>query len=225
MGEPAAVVDRPRTTHPAADDPNVGPVHHRGPVGPVAGRRPPTSPRSSSATCDAFYRFGAWCALFADVPEIRALADTIDTWWPEIEAFLRRNITNARTEGSNLAIKTIKRTGRGFTNQRLPAPYPRQRDRSESGVTSQRRDRLTRNRAACFMLDEGMWTGRLEDEPARVGSQRRNDVLIHVKHHQDQYSNLRCGRHDPSSGADPITGHRSRPHGQQHRIRRVASTT
>ena len=70
-----------------------------------------------SRISDALYRFGAWCALFADVPEIRSLAETVDTWWPELEAFLTLNITNARTEGSNLAIKTIKRAGRGFTNQ------------------------------------------------------------------------------------------------------------
>jgi transposase len=66
---------------------------------------------------NARYRFGAWCALFANVPEIRTLAETIDTWWPEIEAFLRLNITNARTEGSNRIIKQIKRVGCGFANQ------------------------------------------------------------------------------------------------------------
>ncbi len=65
----------------------------------------------------ARYRFGAWCALFANVPEIVTLAETIDTWWPEIEAFLRLNITNARTEGSNRTIKQIKRVGCGFANQ------------------------------------------------------------------------------------------------------------
>jgi len=66
---------------------------------------------------NARYRFGAWCALFANVPEIVTLAETIDTWWPEIEAFLRLNITNARTEGSNRTIKQIKRVGCGFANQ------------------------------------------------------------------------------------------------------------
>lgn len=61
--------------------------------------------------------FGTWCATHAEVPEIRALAETIDTWWPEIEAYLRLNITNARTEGANRTIKQIKRVGCGFANQ------------------------------------------------------------------------------------------------------------
>lgn len=76
-------------------------------------RRRPTRDQIGNAK----YRFGAWCALFANVPEIRTLAETIDTWWPEIEAFLRLNITNARTEGSNRIIKQLKRVGCGFANQ------------------------------------------------------------------------------------------------------------
>ena len=65
----------------------------------------------------AKYRFAAWCALFATIPEILTLAETVETWWPEIEAFLRLNITNARTEGSNRIIKQIKSVGCGFANQ------------------------------------------------------------------------------------------------------------
>jgi transposase len=76
-------------------------------------RRRPTRDQISHAR----YRFDAWCALFATVPEIVTLAETIDTWWPEVEAFLRLNITNARTEGSNRTIKQIKRVGCGFANQ------------------------------------------------------------------------------------------------------------
>jgi transposase len=76
-------------------------------------KRRPTREQISNAK----YRFGAWCALFANVPEIRSLAETIDAWWPEIEAFLRLNITNARTEGSNRIIKQLKRVGCGFSNQ------------------------------------------------------------------------------------------------------------
>jgi transposase len=76
-------------------------------------KRRPTREQISNAK----YRFGAWCALFANVPEIRSLAETIDTWWPEIEALLRLNITNARTEGSNRIIKQLKRVGCGFSNQ------------------------------------------------------------------------------------------------------------
>jgi len=76
-------------------------------------RRRPTRDMISNAK----YRFAAWCALFANIPEIVTLAETVETWWPEIEAFLRLNITNARTEGSNRTIKQIKRVGCGFANQ------------------------------------------------------------------------------------------------------------
>ncbi len=44
-------------------------------------------------------------------------ATTIETWWPEIEAFLMTKITNARTEGGNRVIKQIKRVACGFRNQ------------------------------------------------------------------------------------------------------------
>lgn len=50
--------------------------------------------RTREQISNAKYRFGAWCAKFANVPEILTLAETIDTWWPELEAFLRLNITN-----------------------------------------------------------------------------------------------------------------------------------
>jgi transposase len=76
-------------------------------------RRRPTRDQISNAK----YRFGAWCAMFANVAEIKTLAETIDTWWPEVEAFLRLNITNARTEGSNRTIKQLKRVGCGLANQ------------------------------------------------------------------------------------------------------------
>jgi len=76
-------------------------------------KKRPTREQISTAK----YRFGARCAMFAHIPEIVTLAETIDTWWPEIDAFLRLNITNARTEGSNRTIKQIKRVGCGFANQ------------------------------------------------------------------------------------------------------------
>ncbi len=55
--------------------------------------------------------------LAADIPETTRLAETIATWWPAIEAFLRLRITNARTEGSNRVIKQLKRVGCGYRNQ------------------------------------------------------------------------------------------------------------
>ncbi len=53
----------------------------------------------------------------ADMPETTCLAETVQTWWPQIEAFLRLRITNARTEGTNRVIKQLKRVGCGYRNQ------------------------------------------------------------------------------------------------------------
>ena len=51
------------------------------------------------------------------MPETTRLAETVSTWWPAIEAFLRLRVTNARTEGSNRVIKQLKRVGCGYRNQ------------------------------------------------------------------------------------------------------------
>jgi transposase len=56
-------------------------------------------------------------ALVADMPEATRLAETVQTWWPAIEAFLRLRVTNARTEGANRVIKQLKRVGCGHRNQ------------------------------------------------------------------------------------------------------------
>jgi transposase len=68
---------------------------------------------------DARHRLSRFydAVLVADMPETTRLAETVDTWWPQIEAFLRLRITNARTEGSNRVIKQIKRVGCGYRNQ------------------------------------------------------------------------------------------------------------
>src|SRR5512135_2576714 len=52
---------------------------------------------------DARHRLSRFyeAVLAADMPEPTRLAETISTWWPEIEAFLRLRVTNARTEGGN----------------------------------------------------------------------------------------------------------------------------
>ncbi len=62
------------------------------------------------------YRFYDAC-LAADMAETIRLAETIATWWPHIEPFLRTGITNARTEGYNRVIKQVKRVGCGYRNQ------------------------------------------------------------------------------------------------------------
>ena len=61
----------------------------------------------------AFYR---WCAD-AQIPELTTLAETIETWWPAIEAFLTTGLTNGRTEGTNRLIKQVKRAACGFRNR------------------------------------------------------------------------------------------------------------
>jgi Transposase len=72
-----------------------------------------SAPRSRSWTLFRFYQ----AVLAADIPETTRLAETISTWWPAIEAFLRLRVTNARTEGSNRIIKQLKRIGCGYRNQ------------------------------------------------------------------------------------------------------------
>src|SRR5690625_267333 len=61
------------------------------------------------------HRFLAWC-IDSQIPELVALAGTVDTWWPEINAFITTDITNARTEGYNRLVKQVKRTACGFRN-------------------------------------------------------------------------------------------------------------
>ena len=51
---------------------------------------------------------------WADLPEMTRLQKTINVWWKEIEVFIATRVANARTEAANLAIKNIKRTGRGY---------------------------------------------------------------------------------------------------------------
>lgn len=61
------------------------------------------------------HRFLSWC-IDSQVPELVALAGTVDTWWPEINAFITTGITNARTEGYNRLVKQVKRSACGFRN-------------------------------------------------------------------------------------------------------------
>jgi transposase len=67
------------------------------------------------------HRFYQRCAD-AGVAELERLASTVETWWPQILAFLHTGITNAGSEGTNRVIKTIARDAYGFrnpANQRL----------------------------------------------------------------------------------------------------------
>jgi transposase len=62
------------------------------------------------------WAFYSWCAA-ANIPELTTLAETIETWWPAIEVFLKTRLTNARTEGTNRLIKQVKRAACGFRNR------------------------------------------------------------------------------------------------------------
>jgi len=62
------------------------------------------------------HRFLTWC-IDSQIPELLTLAATIDTWWPEINAFVTTGITNAGTEGYNRLVKQVKRVACGFRNR------------------------------------------------------------------------------------------------------------
>jgi hypothetical protein len=59
--------------------------------------------------------FYDWCAS-TTIDELHTLAGTVETWWPQIEAFIDTGITNAKTEGFNRLVKQVKRSGCGFRN-------------------------------------------------------------------------------------------------------------
>jgi transposase len=70
---------------------------------------------------DLLFRFYRRCAE-SGLPELERLATTVETWWPEILAFIYTGITNAGSEGTNRVIKTVARDAYGFrnpANQRL----------------------------------------------------------------------------------------------------------
>ena len=61
-------------------------------------------------------RFYSWCADHDDIDELLSLARVIDAWQDQILNFFDDRYTNARTEALNLAVKNVKRCGRGFAN-------------------------------------------------------------------------------------------------------------
>jgi len=61
------------------------------------------------------HRFYTRCAD-SGLPELHRLATTVETWWPQILAFIHTGITNAGAEGTNRVIKTIARDAYGFRN-------------------------------------------------------------------------------------------------------------
>jgi transposase len=81
------------------------------------------------------HRFYTRCAD-TDLPELQRLATTIETWWPQIQAFLTTGITNAGSEGTNRVIKTVARDAYGFRN-----PH-NQRLRTRTATTRRHRGHL-----------------------------------------------------------------------------------
>ncbi len=81
------------------------------------------------------HRFYARCAA-SDLLELHRLATTIETWWPEILAFLHTGITNAGSEGTNRVIKTVARDAYGFRNAES------QRLRTRTATTRRHRGHL-----------------------------------------------------------------------------------
>ncbi|MFJ6956309.1 ISL3 family transposase [Micromonospora aurantiaca (nom. illeg.)] len=81
------------------------------------------------------HRFYARCSA-SDLPELHRLATTIETWWPQILAFLTTGITNAGSEGTNRVIKTIARDAYGFRNPE------NQRLRTRTATTRRHRGHL-----------------------------------------------------------------------------------
>ena len=81
--------------------------------GPARDRPHPPGPRTRRPAL--LYQFYRRCAD-AGLPELERLASTVETWWPEILAFLHTGITNAGSEGTNRVIKTVARDAYGFRN-------------------------------------------------------------------------------------------------------------
>ncbi|TQS02560.1 transposase, partial [Microbispora hainanensis] len=66
-----------------------------------------------SVVAGRLFRFYDRCAA-SGLPELERLASTVETWWPEILAFIHTGITNAGSEGTNRVIKTVARDAYGF---------------------------------------------------------------------------------------------------------------
>ena len=72
---------------------------------------------SLQAAREARARLAGWVKA-AHTPETDRLWNTLNVWWSAIEVLITSRATNARTEAANTAIKHIKRTGRGYRNNK-----------------------------------------------------------------------------------------------------------
>jgi transposase len=81
------------------------------------------------------HQFFDWCAEHSYLPELVTLAETVQAWWPQIEAFIHTGATNAASEGTNRVIKLDARNAYGYRNPN------NQRRRSRCATTRKTRDR------------------------------------------------------------------------------------
>ncbi len=85
---------------------------------------PPTpgAPPTASTSCAWPTRPSPTCAAAANksspgaIPELERLATTLGRWSEEILNYFDSGLTNGATEGRNLIIKAVKRSGFGFRN-------------------------------------------------------------------------------------------------------------
>lgn len=75
----------------------------------IGGRRTPDSGAW-------LHRFVAWC-VDSNIPEVLALAKTVDAWQPEIRALVRAGVTKTGAEGYNPLVGTGNCSACGFRNR------------------------------------------------------------------------------------------------------------
>lgn len=72
--------------------------------------------KSDRAEAETF--LDGWLEVFGacGIPELERLATTLGRWREEVLNYFDSRLTNGRTEGRNLTIKAVKRSGYGFRN-------------------------------------------------------------------------------------------------------------
>jgi hypothetical protein len=139
------------------------------------------------------WAFYSWCTE-AQIPELTALAETIETWWPAVLVFLQTGLTNARTEGTNRLIKQVKRAAASGTEPTTAAAYGctapgdhAGRQRESGSARSRSKSRFgpkrvvllhgLRSAEACFAGGGNAPTP--QDEQAGAGRRGRSSALLY----------------------------------------------
>jgi transposase len=106
---------------------------------------PPTPADIRAALAD----FYTWCADYHHIPELPALARTIDRWRDEIINAVLLGVSNAKSEGHNRTIKLEGRKAYGYrnpTNQRRRLRYATTRATRRPPTVTNRRSHPATNR-------------------------------------------------------------------------------